>query len=191
MKLTKLFIGLGMVGLAAFGYGASNAEAAEVTHTVKSGDTLSTIAQQYYGDASKYPVIAEVNNISDAHFIMVGQVLKFDTDNTTASQPAVAQTTTQSAPATQPTTQKSTPKVATNVSGSESEAKEWIAFKESSGSYTARNGQYYGRYQLNPSLYVGYDTTPAGQEAAADAYVKGRYGSWVNAKAFWVSNGWY
>ena len=27
-------------------------------------------------------------------------------------------------------------------------AKEWIAQKESSGSYTAQNGQYYGRYQL-------------------------------------------
>lgn len=50
----------------------------------------------------------------------------------------------------------------------------------------------YGRYQLNPSLYAGYDTTPAGQEAAAQAYVDSRYGgSWVTAKNFWLANGWY
>lgn len=75
--------------------------------------------------------------------------------------------------------------------GNGSSAKEWIAQKESSGSYTASNGQYYGRYQLNPSLYAGYDTTPAGQEAAADAYVAGRYGTWEQAQAFWIANGWY
>ena len=64
-------------------------------------------------------------------------------------------------------------------------AKEWIAQRESGGSYTAYNpaGGYYGRYQLNPSL-VGYGASPAEQEAAADAYVAQRYGSWENAQAF-------
>ena len=58
-------------------------------------------------------------------------------------------------------------------------AKEWIAQRESGGSYTAYNpaGGYYGRYQLNPSL-VGYGASPEEQEAAADSYVYGRYGSW-------------
>ena len=71
-------------------------------------------------------------------------------------------------------------------------AKEWIAQRESGGSYTAYNpaGGYYGRYQLNPSL-VGYGASPAEQEAAADSYVYGRYGSWENAQAFWANNGWY
>ncbi|WP_130819654.1 SH3 domain-containing protein [Anaerococcus vaginimassiliensis] len=71
-------------------------------------------------------------------------------------------------------------------------AKEWIAQRESGGSYTAYNpaGGYYGRYQLNPSL-VSYGASPAEQEAAADAYVAQRYGSWENAQAFWANNGWY
>ena len=71
-------------------------------------------------------------------------------------------------------------------------AKEWIAQRESGGSYTAYNpnGGYYGRYQLNPSL-VSYGASPAEQEAAADSYVYGRYGSWENAQAFWSNNGWY
>ena len=79
-----------------------------------------------------------------------------------------------------------------NVSGSESAAKEWIAQRESNGSYTAYNpgGGYYGRYQLNPSL-VPYGASPAEQEAAADNYVAQRYGSWTNAQAFWQRNGWY
>ena len=71
-------------------------------------------------------------------------------------------------------------------------AKEWIAQRESNGSYTAYNprGGYYGRYQLNPSL-VRYGASPAEQEAAADRYVYQRYGSWENAQAFWQRNGWY
>lgn len=59
--------------------------------------------------------------------------------------------------------------------GSSSWAKEWIAQRESGGSYTAYNaaGGYYGRYQLNPSL-VSYGASPAEQEAAADNYVADR-----------------
>lgn len=69
--------------------------------------------------------------------------------------------------------------------GSSSWAKEWIAQRESGGSYTAYNaaGGYYGRYQLNPSL-VRYGASPAEQEAAADNYVAQRYGSWERAQQF-------
>ncbi|WP_394268472.1 SH3 domain-containing protein [Anaerococcus nagyae] len=76
--------------------------------------------------------------------------------------------------------------------GSSSWAKEWIAQRESGGSYTAYNaaGGYYGRYQLNPSL-VRYGASPAEQEAAADNYVAQRYGSWERAQQFWAANGWY
>lgn len=76
------------------------------------------------------------------------------------------------------------------VSGSEAAAKAWIANRESGGSYTARNGQYVGKYQLSAS-YLGGDYSPANQERVADNYVHSRYGSWVNAKNFWVSHGWY
>ena len=62
--------------------------------------------------------------------------------------------------------------------------------KESSGSYTARNGQYYGRYQLSLS-YLNGDLSAENQEKVADTYVLGRYGSWSTAKAFWLANGWY
>ncbi|MCH1922470.1 peptidase M23, partial [Shewanella sp. A3A] len=66
----------------------------------------------------------------------------------------------------------------------------WIANKESGGSYTASNGNYYGKYQLSKSLLNG-DYSASNQETVADEYVASRYGSWVAAKAFWEANGYY
>ena len=77
-----------------------------------------------------------------------------------------------------------------NLSGSEKDAKEWIAQHESSGSYTAQNGRYYGRYQLDRA-YLHGDLSPKNQEKVADSYVKGRYGSWVEAQKFWKAHNWY
>ncbi|BDR60061.1 hypothetical protein [Lactobacillus xylocopicola] len=76
------------------------------------------------------------------------------------------------------------------TSGSESSAKDWIANRESGGSYSAQNGQYIGKYQLTAS-YLNGDYSAANQERVADSYVKGRYGSWTAAKQFWEANGWY
>lgn len=89
-----------------------------------------------------------------------------------------------------------TPKTTTTSSysstatGSEASAKAWIASKESGGSYSARNGQYVGKYQLSSS-YLNSDYSAANQERVADNYVKSRYGSWSAAKSFWQANGWY
>ncbi|HGV8346883.1 TPA: peptidase M23, partial [Enterococcus faecium] len=95
-----------------------------------------------------------------------------------AEQPVVqetVQTETQAAPAVTETA--ATP-------ASTSSAKEWIAQKESSGSYTATNGRYIGRYQLDSS-YLNGDYSAANQERVAEQYVTSRYGSWEAAKAFW------
>lgn len=48
------------------------------TYTVKSGDTLSKISQEFYGDANKYNKIFEANRdqLSDADKIKPGQTLK-------------------------------------------------------------------------------------------------------------------
>jgi nucleoid-associated protein YgaU len=47
-------------------------------HDVKSGDTLSKLAQNYYGDASLYPKIFEANKDTpkDPNMIRVGQKLR-------------------------------------------------------------------------------------------------------------------
>ena len=90
----------------------------------------------------------------------------------------------------QPAQTQATTSYTSNVSGSEAAAKAWIAGRESGGSYSARNGQYIGKYQLSAS-YLGGDYSAANQERVADNYVKSRYGSWTGAQKFWQTNGWY
>ena len=45
------------------------------TYTVQRGDTLGRIAQKFYGNPHKYPLIQRANNISNPSRIWVGQVL--------------------------------------------------------------------------------------------------------------------
>ena len=173
------------------------------TYTVKEGDTLSEIAETHNTTVEK---LAENNHIDNIHMIYVGQELVIDgpaapvaSASTTYEAPA-AQDEAVSAPVTETTeVEEETPvvseavveeTVASSVSGSEAEAKEWIAQKESGGSYTATNGRYIGRYQLTDS-YLNGDYSAENQERVADAYVAGRYGSWTAAKNFWLNNGWY
>ena len=115
----------------------------------------------------------------------------------TYSAPVQQQRTYSYAPAQKQTTQvarpaqtQATTSYTSNASGSEAAAKAWIAGRESGGSYSARNGQYIGKYQLSAS-YLGGDYSAANQERVADNYVKSRYGSWTGAQKFWQTNGWY
>lgn len=177
------------------------------TYTVKPGDTLSEIAETYNTTVEK---LAKLNNIKNVDLIFIDQVLVIDgaapvAETTTTEAPvaeveetpAVAETVveettyeeTYEAPASAPAAESYSAPAAT-VSGSEAEAKEWIAQKESGGSYTATNGRYIGRYQLTDS-YLNGDHSAENQERVADAYVAGRYGSWTAAKNFWLNNGWY
>ena len=197
----------GVAALLAF-FAPSLASAQEtVTYTVKSGDTLSEIAEKYNTTVEK---LATKNNIKDIHLIYVDQVLVIEGTASTVApaatteetapvatetvEEAPAATTTYEAPAAPATpaapAAESNTAAASTVSGSEAEAKEWIAQKESGGSYTATNGRYIGRYQLTDS-YLNGDYSAENQERVADAYVAERYGSWTAAKNFWLNNGWY
>ena len=188
----------GIAALLAFFAPALASAQETVTYTVKSGDTLSEIAEKYNTTAEK---LAAKNNIKDIHLIYVDQVLVIEGTASTAAPAAtteetapVATETVEEAPAATTTYEapaaESNTAAASTVSGSEAEAKEWIAQKESGGSYTATNGQYIGRYQLTDS-YLNGDYSAENQERVADAYVAGRYGSWTAAKNFWLNNGWY
>lgn len=152
------------------------------SYTVKSGDTLSAIAKE---KNTTVDAIAQKNKISNVNLITVGQVLEIEDAN--ATKKASEQATTSKTDTTQVTT---TVSASDGLSAEDAAAKEWIAQKESSGSYTAQNGQYYGRYQLSLS-YLNGDLSEANQEKVANQYVVNRYGSWSAAKNFWLANGWY
>lgn len=190
-----------LVGTALMQSDSANADTVVDNNHVQvvSGDTLSKIAQEHGTTVSQ---LAQDNNISNVDLIHVGDVIAV----VPGSEPASQQNTT-SVENTAPVAPQ-TANVATNqqqafsnsynnntnyapvASGSEADAKAWIANRESGGSYTAQNGKYTGKYQLDAS-YLNGDYSPANQEQVADQYVAQRYGSWSNAKQHWLNNGWY
>jgi len=216
MNIKKVLVStLGTAAVLGAGLFASTTSAnADVRVTVKSGDTVAKIANQYNSSVS---AIETANNLKNVNLIYVGESLSVPNSTTAASTTAATTATTQSqstTPAQSTTTTSNSANTATNysgtashttattgttstntaattsTSGSTSSAKSWIANKESGGSYTASNGNYYGKYQLTKSLLNG-DYSAANQEKVANSYVSSRYGSWAAAKSFWQANGWY
>ncbi|WKB71147.1 LysM peptidoglycan-binding domain-containing protein [Ligilactobacillus ruminis] len=226
MKFNKVALSIACAaGFTVAGAAAANAD----TVMVKSGDTLSQIADENNTTVSS---IQSLNSLQNIHLIFPGQKLVISTNNGDAAastqqsaqttqqasqqqttqqasqqqttQQASQQQTTQQA-SQQQTTQQASQQQTTQqasqqqtmqttqqavASSSEQAARDWIASRESGGSYTAQNGNYYGKYQLSRA-YLGGDYSAENQERVADSYVLNRYGSWANAKAHWLQNGWY
>lgn len=159
---------------------------AEVTESTSVEET-SEVAVEAPVETSQAPVVEEssqvVETTSEAPV----------TEEVVTQAPAVEEVT--QAPVveeTQAPSETNTSAGTNQYGGIVSEAKEWIAMKESGGSYTISNpsGKYYGRYQLTID-YLNGDLSPENQERVADEYVLNRYGSWEAAKAFWLENNWY
>ncbi|MCR5281704.1 MAG: LysM peptidoglycan-binding domain-containing protein [Lactobacillus sp.] len=175
------------LGAAALGVAATASVAnADTVYTVQSGDTLSGISQKFANSNSLVDSLAKNNNIQNINLIYVGQQLLIK-DNGEITQATQAQA--QTLPSAN-TTSTASSQASTNTSSSDDAAKSWIAARESGGSYTAQNGNYYGKYQLSRA-YLGGDYSAANQERVANQYVASRYGSWSAAKSFWLANGWY
>lgn len=181
---------------------------ADSVYTVQSGDTLSGISYKLGHDLTFVDTLASNNNIANKNLIYVGQklLIKDDGEVTTATAQQAASlpsannsantntnnTTTQSSQSTNTAATANTgaSNYTSSVAGNDAAAKAWIAARESGGSYSARNGQYIGKYQLSAS-YLNGDYSAANQERVADQYVSSRYGSWSAAQSFWQSHGWY
>lgn len=200
MKITAAVAGAVALGTV----GAATTANADTTYTVQAGDTLSSISYKLGRNLDLVDQLAQNNNIADKNLIFVGQQLTIKDDgevvvnDQNGQQTAVTQVQTQPAAQTTAAAQSaasqapvSTQSTYTSaVAGSDAAAKAWIAARESGGSYTAQNGQYYGKYQLSSS-YLNGDYSAANQERVADNYVASRYGSWTAAQQFWQGHGWY
>lgn len=190
-----------LVGTALMQSDSANADTVVDNNHVQvvSGDTLSKIAQEHGTTVSQ---LAQDNNISNVDLIHVGDVIAVVPGTEPASQqntipventaPVASQTTNVATnqPQAPSNNYSSNTSYAPVSNGSEADAKAWIANRESGGSYTAQNGKYTGKYQLDAS-YLNGDYSPANQELVADQYCAQRYGSWQNAKAHWESHGWW
>lgn len=175
------------------------------TITVKAGDTVSDLAAKYH---SSVATIGAANNLKDVNLILVNQRLSIPktTKHSTASsiyasnQPTNLGTSSRdvnSSPKVddvdklnKTTTTNQTITNSNNDTTAEAKARAYIVQHESGDSYTARNGQYIGKYQLTAS-YLHGDYSPANQEKVANQYVKNRYGTWQNAMKHWQSHSWY
>ncbi|GLB47310.1 peptidase M23 [Philodulcilactobacillus myokoensis] len=163
--------------------------------TVQKGDTLSSIAQNYNVSLSSFE---KKNNLNDKSVISIGQKLVLPVQPIGNPNPqsnrsrSIVRTHSQNyhAKVAQPTVNNDSNSSSNNLDSSQSAAKAWIAFHESSDSYDAQNGEYYGKYQLDRS-YLNGDYSPANQERVADQYVTSRYGSWTNAQQHWEQYNWY
>ena len=91
------------------------------TYTIKRGDTLWTLAQQFYGNAYMWPQLWESNSwITDAHWIYAGDVLLVEGE--AAAQAASAGTSATTGAATSMTQQTTTQTTATGATGRTSAA---------------------------------------------------------------------
>lgn len=216
MKFNKALLSVtAAAGLLAVGTIAANADQV----TVQPGDTVSKIAQEHnttVDSIQQLNNLANVNLIYAGQTLEVGEngqaiasANTTTTSTTTNNYQLPAQTYNYNyQAATTPSynynnnnnysynantnTQAANSGYNYQASGSSSEeaAKAWIANKESGGSYTAKNGIYYGKYQLT-ATYLNGDYSAENQEKVANEYVASRYGSWTAAKAHWEANNWY
>ena len=178
------------------------------SYTIKYGDTLGVIGKASGLDVNE---LASINDIDNVDFILPGNKVLFESDDlgnidsvsitNEQEEVLVEETVTEEPVVTAPVAEEvpySTPEYVVEEetyapqasTSSEQEAKEWIIQKESNGNPQARNGQYYGLFQLGDHL-IEDGASVQEQHVVANNYVAERYGSWSGAKQAWQQKGWY
>lgn len=153
--------------------------------TIQWGDTLSELAIKHHTTVGQ---LVTINHISNPDVIYAGTQLQIPVAPTSlASNPLSSNGAT---PLTDIPTSTATAKLVPTLDPVEKIARDYIVTHESHGSYTARNGRYIGKYQLDQN-YLNGDFSPANQERVAHDYVLKRYGSWTNAMNHWKNHQWY
>jgi LysM repeat protein len=177
---------------------AKHSSAAPAKYTVKSGDTLSSIAKRVYQDPDFWPALYWANHsqIRYANVIQVGQVLTVPAKpahvpappSTLSPAPApapapVTRTTTsdtapaesapvQSAPVEAAPVQQAAPVRDTSVStAGDSSFQQCVIARESGGNSQVMNSSgHYGLYQFSASTWAAYGGNPAdfGHASAAE-----------------------
>lgn len=202
----------GVLGVSAMSQTTAHADTLVDSHTVQvqAGDTLSGIAQRR---GTTVDHLVQVNHIQNPNLILVGDKLKLDNAGQESTQAAPAAVQTQVQPQaqqqqaqqvqqsqqiqqTQPAVQSAQTvnygggngNYSSSLSGDA--AANVIAQAESGGSYTAQNGRYYGKYQLDRA-YLGGDLSPQHQDEVFQQYCNQRYGSIQGALSFRQAHGWY
>ena len=150
------------------------ANAAAGSYTVKSGDTLSTIAQRYYSNPGLWTVLYAANHgvIANANDIQVGQVLTVPADPgnapaaslsaAPAAAPVEQSAPQQSAPQQSATVQSAPAQQSTVSTSGDSSFQQCVISRESGGNPNVMNSSgHYGLYQFSASTWAAYGGNPA------------------------------
>jgi hypothetical protein len=142
-----------------------------VWFTVESGDSLSSISGQVYGNANDWPVLyyANQSKIASPNDISVGQVLKVPAlPATIPAAPAMASTSTSSSASSGSSAAASTATSSASQSSSSVNASDYSGFqqcvieRESGGNSQVMNSSgHYGLYQFSESTWVAYGGSAA------------------------------
>jgi Transglycosylase-like domain/LysM domain len=166
-------------------------------YTVKTGDTLSSIARHEYGSAAAWPALWWVNRhkVSSPETIMVGQRLNLSSwhpHKAWLNRAAMAAIPAPVAVAPAPAEGTSTAVTGTAPAPAPSGGVNWsgIAACESGGNWSANTGNgFYGGLQFTEQTWLGYgggqyaasadEATPAQQIAVAQQVLAGQgIGAW-------------
>ena len=123
-------------------------------YTVKSGDTLASIARHFYASAAYWPVLYRANHatIADASQLRVGQVLIVPAKPAKVPSPPAAATASSGQGATTGTT----------YSGASGSFQACVIAAESGGNPQVMNSSgHYGLYQFSASTWAEYGGNPA------------------------------
>jgi LysM repeat protein len=157
---------------------AKQSPATAAKYTVKSGDTLSSIAEHLYQSTAYWPVLYWANHgqIRYANDIAAGQVLTVPVKPAkipgapselapapvVTDSPAAPAETEQSAPAQEAPAQAAPVDYADTSTGGGSSFQQCVISRESGGnSQVVSSGGYYGLYQFSPSTWAEYGGDPA------------------------------
>jgi transglycosylase-like protein/LysM domain-containing protein len=142
-----------------------------VWFTVQSGDSLSSISGQVYGNANDWPVLyyANQSKIASADDISVGQVLRVPTlPATIPAAPATESVSSSSSSSSSTSSSASTSTSTASQSDSTVDASDYSGFqecvieRESGGNAQVMNSSgHYGLYQFSESTWVAYGGSPS------------------------------
>jgi len=141
------------------------------TYTIKRGDTLWALAQQFYGNAYLWPQLWESNTwVTDAHWIYPGDVLLVQGE--AAAQAAAAETSGSSSSASSTTTTQvgsTAGSSTTSTTTNSTSAADQMAGRTSASTQSATSG--FVEAEIPPP-----STTPVALGAEADVYCYGYIG---------------
>jgi tetratricopeptide (TPR) repeat protein len=146
----------------------SAAETDYMVYTIKKGDSLSLLAEKFYGDKYKYPLIAEMNAIDDPTKVEVGQEIKLPRAGMIAAKP---KKDTPSESGTDPETSPEEPPAPGPIEASTEPGEYTVALMEQAESFF-ESGAYIDSIEELKKVLIRDPDNEAAREILVESYYR-------------------